>query len=142
MEKFLQKYWKQILATVIVITVLVLAYVFGRKSGSNNVTVVDDSGNVVQVSAADIQTATALAMKLKDDIYGWNAFGHDDAIYKELAQQSNTVFALVFTKYKELAGSGLIADINGEYYGTNMSQWGEWEVLSIIKNRATQLGLS
>lgn len=71
-----------------------------------------DNALVQQQEAA----ASSLATALKNDITGFNALGHDASIYKTLADSSDYTFALTFSKYKQLTGNNLTADMNNEIY--------------------------
>lgn len=60
--------------------------------------------------------ATSFATQLNNDITGFNLLGHDAALYKSLADSSDYTFALTFSKYKQMTGNNLTADMNGEVY--------------------------
>jgi len=114
---------------VVLLLVIYLIYRTGKKSGYTP-TIISDSGSITQ---ADRDKAAALAIRLKNDLAGISS-GHDDTIYADLAAQSNTVFALTFSKYKAEAGTYLTDDINDDYF------WG-WDVIDVILDRAKNLTL-
>ena len=122
--------WHILAAVVLLVIVIYLIYRAGKKAGAGP-TVISDTGAITQ---ADRDKANSLAVRLKDDLGGLNV-GHDDAIYLELAQTSNTVFSLTFGAYRTLSGNSLTADINSDY-------WYGWDVIDVIINRATDLNLS
>lgn len=129
---FFAKYWHALLALLLLIVVLYLVYRAGKKTGAVP-TIVSDTGT--GPTQADMDKSNSLAQRLKDDLAGWNYAGHDDSIYNELIQSSNVVFALTLGKYKQLTGTGLIADINSDsFYG--------WDVIDNIIAKANQLNLT
>jgi hypothetical protein len=111
----------------------VRAIVDGPNSPKGAVLFLSDTGT--GPTQADMDKSNSLAQRLKDDLAGWNYAGHDDSIYNELIQSSNVVFALTLGKYKQLTGTGLIADINSDsFYG--------WDVIDNIIAKANQLNLT
>ena len=138
MNAFWKKYGVWIVAVVIVIIILVIVYYVGKGKGTTKLTIKDDTNLNAPPTDEEKQKAKQLAASIKDDIYGINIWGHDEAIYMDLIQQSNVVFGLTWAEYKNLTGNTITKDLNGEYQGL----FGEWDILKAIKQRAADLKLS
>lgn len=132
MKDFFSKYWKWIVAVVVVIIIVAVIWSWWTKRQAAVVKITDDSGNSVSVSQQDIAKAKSLAAQLHNEIDGLT-FNFNDDVLMELAEQSNTVFALVFSEYQSAYNSSLLDDLQ--------SEWIFGDVIDVILNRASDLNL-
>ena len=127
---------------VIVIIIVIIIYYWWQARNNNTVVIKDDSGNVITPTAAQQQQATALADRIHNDlnsgVLGFNMFGiigRDLDAYDQLAQASDTDFALTAQTYKSKYGSSLIADIRAE------SSIAGGTAVNLIEAKATRLNM-
>jgi preprotein translocase subunit SecF len=132
MKDFFSKYWKWIVAVVAVLVVIALVWHFWSKKADAEVVIKDDQGNNVTVSEEDKAKAKSLAAQLYNEIDGIT-FNFNDDVLMELAQQSNTVFALTFSEYEKAYDSSLLDDLQ--------SEWLFGDVIDVVLNRASELNL-
>lgn len=142
-KAFLAKYWHTILALIIVAVVLYMVYRAGKKTGAN-VTVTDDTGNILNPTAEQTATANTIATRIHDDlnsgtVFGYNFFGtigRDSEAYEILAQSSDSMFSYIYNRYRALFTTSLIADIKAE------SSISDATVVELILSRANRLQLT
>lgn len=141
--KFLGKYWHTLLAVVALLVVIYLIYRAGKNAGSGNTVVVDDSGNIVNPTAAQTEQANTIATRIHTDLnggpFGYDPFGtlgRDAEAYDVFAAMSDTMFRLVYQRYKDTFGSSIIADIRAE------SSISGATTVNLILDKANRLNLA
>lgn len=121
MKEFFKKYAVWIIATVVVIILFAVFYYIGKQKGGGY-TVVDDSGNPVNLTDQQKQEASALSKEIYDDlnsglVFGMNFFssiGRNTACYQKLASLSDTMFQATCGAYYDAYKTSLIADLRAE----------------------------
>lgn len=119
---FFKNNWGIILTVLLLVVVVYLIYYSGKKAGSGNTTVVDDQGNIVSPSTAQIAEANDIATRIYNDLNsgllgGYNFFsslGRDIEAYTAFANMSDSMFAFTAQTYRTKYNSSIIADITAE----------------------------
>ena len=120
--QFIKAKYQWIIAGILLLLLVMGLLYWWKKKDETTVKIVDDNGNPINVSEEQLQTATALATRIYDDLnsgwmFGYNAFGivgRNLEAYQQLAQSSDNIFTLTYQAYKNKYNSSLIGDIRNE----------------------------
>lgn len=149
MKAFFSKYWMVILAIIVLIVALIAVFYSGKKSGSNNVKVVDDTGKEVKFSEQQKAEAGSIARRIYVDLRSGWLFGlnfssilRDNEAYKALVNMSDTMFALTAQTYRSVYNSSMIADIRAESSLATGGVGGSESPKDIILRKAERLNIA